>query len=262
MNTFEASLSVKPECKPRFHKARPVPFALKPAIERELDRLEEAGIIQKVAHSLWAAPVVPVPKGDGQIRLCGDYKVTINPELEIDQYPLPKPEELFARLAGGKRFTKIDLTHAYQQMILEESSRKFVTLNTHRGLYQLTRLPFGVASAPALFQRVMDTVLQGIDKTICYIDDILVTGSTVEEHLQNLESVFKRLQQYGIQAKRAKCSFMSEKVEYLGHRIDSEGCTPWPARWRLLAWHPSPETYRNSGPSWVYSTTMANFYLA
>ena len=240
MNTFEASLSVKPECKPRFHKARPVPFALKPAIERELDHLEEAGIIQKVAHSLWAAPVVPVPKGDGQIRLCGDYKVTINPELEIDQYPLPKPEELFARLAGGKRFTKIDLTHAYQRMILEESSRKFVTINTHRGLYQLTRLPFGVASAPALFQRVMDTVLQGIDKTICYIDDILVTGSTVEEHLQNLESVLKRLQQYGIRAKRAKCSFMSEKVEYLGHHIDSEGLHTMASKVEAISMAPQP----------------------
>ena len=96
----------------------------KPAIERKLDRLEEAGIIQQVAHSEWAAPVVPVPKGDGQIRLCDDYKVTINPELDVDQYPLPKPDELFAKLAGGKRFTKIDLTHAYQQMSLEESSRK------------------------------------------------------------------------------------------------------------------------------------------
>ena len=97
MNTFEASLSVKSECKPRFHKARPVPFALKPAIERELDRLEEAGIIQKVAHSLWAAPVVPVPKGDGQIRLCGDYKVTINPELEIDQLPTAQAGRTFCK---------------------------------------------------------------------------------------------------------------------------------------------------------------------
>ena len=160
---------------------------------------------------------------EASLSVKSECKVTINPELEIDQYPLPKPEELFARLGGGKRFTKIDLTHAYQQMILEESSRKFVTINTHRGLYELTRLLFGVASAPALFQRVMDTVLQGIDKTICYVDDILVTGSTAEEHLQNLESVLERLQKYGIRAKRAKCLFMSEKVEYLGHRIDSEG---------------------------------------
>ena len=108
----------------------------------------------------------------------------------------------------------------------------------------------------------MDTVLQGINKTICYIDNILVTGSTVEEHLQNLESVLGRLQKYGIRAKRAKCSFMSEKVEYLDIAMTVRGCTSWPARWRLSAWHPSPETYRNSDPSWVYSTTMANFYLA
>ena len=88
MNTFEASLHLKPEYRPKFHKARPVPFALKQAIDRELDRLEGEGIIDKVSHSHWAAPVVPVPKGDGQIRLCGDYKVTINPVLEVDQYKL------------------------------------------------------------------------------------------------------------------------------------------------------------------------------
>ena len=101
MNTFQVNLSVKPECKPRFHKARPVPFALKPAIECELDHLEEAGIIQKVAHSLWAVPVVPVPKGDGQIRLCAGYKVTINPELEIDQYSLGSESHGLTMLQGN-----------------------------------------------------------------------------------------------------------------------------------------------------------------
>ena len=99
--------------------------------------------------------------------------MTINPFLEVEQYPLPKPDELFATLAGGKRFTKIDLTNAYQQMALDEDSSTLVTINTHRGLYQYTRLPFGVASAPAIFQRVMDTVLQGLPKVICYLDDIL-----------------------------------------------------------------------------------------
>ena len=132
-------------------------------------------------------------------------------------------------------------------MIQEESSRKFVTINTHRGLYQLTRLPFGVASAPVLFQRVMDTVLQGIDKTICYIDNILVTGSTVEEHLQNLENVFQRLQQYGIQAKRAKCSFMSEKVEYLGHCIDSEGLHTMASKVEAISMAPQPRNVQELG---------------
>ena len=117
-------------------------------------------------HSEWAAPIVAVPKKDGKFRICGDYKVTVNQALEIDQYPLPKPEDLFATLAGGKKFTKLDLSQAYQQLVLEDDSRKYLTINTHRGLYCYTRLPFGVASAPAMFQQVMDTILQGIPNVI------------------------------------------------------------------------------------------------
>ena len=147
----------------------------------------------KTPYSEWAAPVVTVPKQDGQIRICGDYKVTINPVLDVDQYPLPKPEDIFAKLAGGKLFTTLDLTHAYNQLLLDEESRKFVTVNTHKGLYQYTRLPFGIASAPAMFQRVMDTVLQEIDGVACYIDDIIITGRNDEELLTHLEEVLKCL---------------------------------------------------------------------
>ena len=86
-----------------------------------------------------------------------------------------------------------------------------------------TRLPFGVASAPAVFQKTMDVVLQGLPKVICYLDDILVTGSSEEEHLENVEKVLQRLNQYNIRAKRAKCTFMGDSVEYLGHRIDATG---------------------------------------
>ena len=128
------------------------------AIEEELDRLEAIGAIVKVDHSDWASPIVPVPKKDGKYRICGDYKVTINQLMEVDQYPLPKPEDLFATLAGGKKFTKLDLSQAYQQLTLDNESRKYVTINAHKGLYQYTRLPFGVASAPAIFQRLMDTI--------------------------------------------------------------------------------------------------------
>ena len=114
MNSFEAELHLKPGCRPKFCKARPVPFALLGAVERELERLEKAGVVEKVERSTWAAPVVPVPKNDGHIRLCGDYKITINADLEVDKYPLPKPDDLFASLAGGKTFSIIDLMHAYQ----------------------------------------------------------------------------------------------------------------------------------------------------
>ena len=214
MNTFEASLQLKPGCSPKFIKARSVPFAFREAIQQELDHLERAGIMEKVTHSKWVAPVVPIPKGDGKIRLCGDYKVSINPMLELDQYPLLKPNELFATLASGKQFTKIDLTHAYQQMSLEEKSRELVTINTHKGPYRHTRLPFGVASAPALFQKTMDIVLQGLPNVIYYLDDILVTGATEDEHLDNVERVLQRLQKYGIRARKKECAFLSNSVEY------------------------------------------------
>ena len=97
-------------------------------------------MIEPVNHSEWAAPIVPVPKADGTVRICGDYKVTINPILEIDQYPLLRPEDLFSTLSGGQKFTKMDLSHAYQQILLDEESCHLVTVNTHRGLYRYNRL--------------------------------------------------------------------------------------------------------------------------
>ena len=126
----------------------------------------------KVEYSEWAAPVVPVPKKDGKFRLCSDYKVTINPVLSVDQHPLPRPVEIFASLAGGQKFITLDLAHAYQQMLPSEESQKLVIINTHKGLYQYTRLPFSFASTPAIFQRAMDVVLQGSPNVMCYLDDV------------------------------------------------------------------------------------------
>ena len=145
----------------------------------------------------------------------------MNQSLKVDQYPLPKPEDLFASLAGGKKFSKLDLIQAYLQMLLEEESREHVTLNTHMGLYRYTCLPFGIASAPAILQRTMDTILQGLNHVQCYIDDILVTGANDNKHLRNLEEVLARLMKHGIRVKSSKCTFFQDSVEYLGHKITS-----------------------------------------
>ena len=122
-----------------------MPYAIRGVIEKDLERLESLGVIEKVNYSDWAAPIVPVPKADGSVHICGDYKVTINPVLKVDQHPVPKAEDFFTSLAGGKKFTKLDLSHAYQQVLLEPESRKYVTINTYKGLYRYNRLPFGVA---------------------------------------------------------------------------------------------------------------------
>ncbi len=241
INPYKVDLAVMPEARPKFHRPRSVPYALKASVEEELNRLENSGVLERVVHSNWAAPIVVVPKKDGRVRICGDYKVTINPSLDVDQYPLPRPEDLFATLAGGKQFTTLDLSHAYNQLVLEDSARNYLTINTHRGLYQYTRLPFGVASAPAIFQKVMDTVLRGVPRVICYIDDILITGTTESEHFHNLEQVLQRLQEHGIRANKAKCSFMRDQVQYLGHRIDAEGIHPTEGKLQAIQQAPAPK---------------------
>ena len=166
--------------------------------------------------------------------------MTINQALTVDQYPLPKPEYLIASLANDTAFSKLDLSQAYLQLQLDESSIPYVTVNTHQGLYQYTRLPFGVASAPAIFQRLMDTMLQGVPGVICYIDDILVTGTTSEEHLCNLGEVLKRLEDHGFRLKNSKCTFMAESVEYMGHQINQHGISALPGKVEAITNAPKP----------------------
>ena len=160
--------------------------------------------------------------------------------IYVDVYPLPNVEEMFAVMSGGANFTKLDLTNAYQQMELDEKSRDLVTINTHQGLYQYIRLPFGIFSAPAVFQRTMDTILQGLDKVVCYIDDILLIGVDDDDHLRTLEVVLHRLQQHGITVKKEKCTFMSKSVEFLGYNIDVQGLHTTPDKLNAILKAPYP----------------------
>ena len=123
-----------------------MPYALRDKVEEELSRLERDGIIEPVELSYWAAPIVPVLKGNGHnVRICGDFKLTVNKASRLDTCPLPRIDDLYASLAGGQSFTKLDLKNAYLQIELEEESNKYVTINTSRGLFQYNRLPFGVS---------------------------------------------------------------------------------------------------------------------
>jgi len=142
-------------------------------------------------------PIVPVPKPDGSVRLCGDFKVTVNTVLQGDQHPIPKPKDLLTVLAGGEKFSKLDLSQAYQQMVLDPADRKFSTINTHLGLFQYTQLPFRIASAPAIFLQQVEKILLGIPKVACYLDDVLLTGHDDTEHLAILR-VLSRPDEWGI----------------------------------------------------------------
>ena len=227
MKGFEATLEVDPEAIPRFCKARTVPYSMRDKVEDELNRLVKEGILEPVDYSDWAAPIVAVLKSDKKsVRICGDFRMTVNPISKLNRYPLPKVEDIFAMLKKGKAFTKLDLSQAYQQISLNANSRKFVVINTHKGLFRYTRLPYGIASAPGIFQKAMEQLLQGIAGIAVYIDDILVTGGDEDEHLKSLEEVLKRLQEAGLQVKKHKCQFLAPSVSYLGHVIDSSGLHP------------------------------------
>ena len=236
----KAHLKMKSNSTPKFFKPTPVPFALKDKIGEELNRLEKLGVLEKVEFSDWATPIVPVLKPDGSVRICGDYKVTINPCLDVQEYPMPSAEELFTQLNGGEKFSKIDLSSAYQQVRLDDESKQYVTINTHLGLYRYTRLPF-VAASPAIFQKTMDVVLNGLQGVGGILDDLIITGKTDQEHLQNLNSTLNRLQSMGIQLKKSKCVFLQPSVEYFAFVVDRQGIHPSPRKVQAIREVPVPE---------------------
>ena len=130
----------------------------------------------------------------------------------------------------------MDLASAYQQIVLDKKSREYTTINTHKGLFQYTCLPFGVASAPAIFQKHF----QGIKLICVYLDDILVTGTTEEEHLHNLDQVLLKLENAVFVLRRNKCAFMLPAVEYLGHCISAQGLQPTQKKIQAIHNTPAP----------------------
>ncbi|KAK3773717.1 hypothetical protein RRG08_001446 [Elysia crispata] len=181
----KARIHLKEDAQPRFFKPRPVPYAVKAKVEEELRKLEKDNIITKVTHSEWAAPLVVVPKENGIVRLCGDFKVTINGEMRVDQYTLPTVQDLFATLSNGKKLTKLDLTQAYHQ--LEEDSKPYVTISTHIGLFRYNRMPYGIASGPAIFQEILSDI-EGVQ---VFIDDIRLTGTMMNSTWKGLTKCWR-----------------------------------------------------------------------
>ena len=128
-----------------------------------------------------------------KLRVCGDYSATVNTQLETHRHPIPTPEKLMQKLAGGYGFTKIDLADAYNQIALGPESQKRLALSTHQGVLLQMRLPFGITSAPGYFQEIMDQLTSDLPGVAVYLDDILVSGSTAQEHLNNLKRLLQRL---------------------------------------------------------------------
>lgn len=220
---YVAKLLLKPNSLPVFAKAYSLAFGLVDPVNKHLDKMVTDGKAVRVRQAEWASPGVVVQKKDGNIRYCADFKRTLNPCLRVDYYPLPRPDDVFANLSDGTVFVSLDLTDAYTQLALDKDSQDLCILNTHRGLYKLTRLIYGVASAAAIFQSVMDRILVNIPGVICYLDNILIKGSSMSECVSRTMLVLARLNEHNVRLKLSKCDWFVEELEFLGFII-SKGC--------------------------------------
>ena len=240
VSNHEACLNLKESRQPKFHKARPVAYAEKDEISAELDRLVECGYYAPIEYSEWASPIVSVRKPDGSIRLCGDYKRTLNPCLDMKYYPLPIVEDCFVKMKGGIHFTKIDIKQAFNSLPLREGDQELGTINTHRGLYKPLVLPYGVKTATSSFQETMDKELGEMDLVATRVDDIICTGSTTEQHIDTVREVIHRLEKCGFKCRLDKCYFLEDKVTYLGYEISRKGVRPCRSKVETLTKAPYP----------------------
>ena len=224
LGAYKFEKMFKPDTKPIFLKHRPMALAYRKQVEQQLEAMVRDGVLEPVSSSRFATPIVPVLKADGTIRVCEDFKSTINRYFDrAHHYPLPRISEIFAELNGGQLFTKLDLNKAYTQFLLDEKSQEITTITTHVGLFKNLRMPFGITPASSIFQQKIEQLFKGMKGVVCYIDDILVTGENLEAHIKNLEMVLTKLKEAGLTLRLSKCEFFKEEVEYLGHLISKEG---------------------------------------
>ena len=225
-------------------------------MRKEISTLERAGIITK-SISPWASPVVIVPKKSvpgepPQRRMCVDFRKLnkTQPEVHnmnggkgcISLVPLPKIEELYTKLQGHKIFSTLDLHSGYYHIGLSDSAKpKTAFVISGMGKYEFNRVPFGLAQAPAHFQKLINEVLADCNFTMGYLDDIIIFSKTEEEHLEHLEIIFNRLPEDGLKLKLQKCSFLKKHIQYLRHLILDEGIQPLPEKLESIAKMPVPK---------------------
>lgn len=224
------------------------PYRLSPvkqqAMEEQLEVMLKEGIVEP-SHSAWASPVVLVPKKNGKLRFCVDYR-KVNGITENDAYPLPNITEILESLSGASIFSTLDLNCGYWQVMMDPDSKAKTAFIVSAGLYHFNVMPFGLKNAPATFQRLMETVLGELRKKICfvYIDDIIIYSSSVVQHFYDLKTVLHRLETAGLTINLKKCNFFLPKITFLGHVVSNKGITADPSKVEAIRAFPAPNTLK------------------
>ncbi|XP_076032941.1 uncharacterized protein LOC143020409 [Oratosquilla oratoria] len=207
-------------------------------VREEVQRLQEVGIVEP-SSSPWASPVVLVPKSDGSMRLCIDYRKLIA-VTEPDSYPLPHIDDVIDEVGRAQWVTKLDLLQGYYQVRLSERSRAISAFITPEGLYQFTVLPFGLRNAPATFQRLMNIVTAGLVGVRCYLDDLVVFSDSWGEHVDRLRALFAVLAAHSLTVNLAKSELGHARITFLGHVVGKGEVQPIAAKITAILQYPAP----------------------
>lgn len=225
---------------------RQAPF-LQNEIGRQVEQLLKDNIIQE-SHSPWSAPVHLVPKkmdasGEVKYRMVVDYR-RLNDITVDDKYPLPNITDLFDKLGKCSYFSTLDLASGYHQIEVEKKDRQKTAFSTQNGHFEFLRMPFGLKTAPATFQRTMDNVLRGLQGLHCmvYLDDIIIYSNSLNEHLEKLRTIFDRLRATNLKIQLDKSEFLRKEVLYLGHTITKDGLKPNNDKIDAVLKYPLPKT--------------------
>ena len=219
-----------------------LPLAKRKALKCELDRLLSLSVIEPSSSS-WASPVVLVTKRDGSLRLCVDYG-KVNDLLIKDSYPLPRIDDSLDALSGAKWFSTLDLPNGYWQVPMDPKDIDKTAFTTPYGLFHFKVMPFGLANAPATFERMMERVLAGLHWEVCliYLDDVIVFSRTFEEHIVRLHEVFSRIKGANLKLSPTKCRLFCHEVGYLGHIVSKDGVATDPKKIEAISSWPVPRT--------------------
>lgn len=220
-----------------------IPERLVPQLKKEIELMLELGIIE-VSVSEWCSPVVLVPKKDGSLRFCIDFRY-INAISRFDPYPMPRIDELLERVGRGKFITTLDLCKGYWQLPLALEARELTAFKTPFGLFQFKVMPFGLQGAPATFQRLMDQLLMGVSEfAAAYLDDVVVFSQTWEEHVAHLHHVLSLIESAGLTINPHKCKVAQSQVEYLGYVVGQGQVKPQVGKVEAIHSYPVPTTKR------------------
>ncbi|UYV63312.1 K02A2.6-like [Cordylochernes scorpioides] len=217
-------ISLQPDAKPyALCTPRRVPIPLMKQVKEQLEEMTRLGVIESVEEPTeWCAGMVAVSKPGGKIRICVDL-TKLNQYIRRENYPLPATEHILGQLGNACYFSKLDANSGFWQFGLAKESQKLTTFITPFGRFFFKRIPFGITSAPEIFQRKMTQLLGNIEGVVCFMDDIVVYGSSLEEHNERVRQVLKKIQEEGMTLNPEKCQFGVKTVKFLGHTLSSEG---------------------------------------